>query len=206
MYKDNKIWDRFAKRYAQQPIEDEISYQKKLTETQRYFTKDTEVLEIGCGTGSTALIHAPFVKHINAIDFSQNMIEIAQKKAVADKVTNISFNVANIDDLPEANHQYDAILALSVLHLLKDKEATLKKIHSLLKPNGVFISSTVCIGDKAPFLKYLFSIGQVIGLLPTLKTFKQQELTSTIVTAGFAIDHQWQPANGKAVFVIAKKI
>ncbi len=32
---------------------------------------------MGCGTGTTALIHAPFVKHITGIDISPNMLEIA---------------------------------------------------------------------------------------------------------------------------------
>ena len=46
-----------------------------------------EVLEFGCGTGGTAIIHAPYVKHIRAIDISGNMIAIAKGKAEADSTT-----------------------------------------------------------------------------------------------------------------------
>jgi len=38
-------------------------------------------LEFGCGTGSTALLHASFVKHMTATDISDEMIEIAKQKA-----------------------------------------------------------------------------------------------------------------------------
>lgn len=77
-----KFWDKIAEKYSKQPIADEAAYQKKLQVTQEYFKPDMEVLELGCGTGSTAIIHAPYVKHIRAIDISSKMIEIAQGKAV----------------------------------------------------------------------------------------------------------------------------
>ena len=54
-----KFWDKIADKYSKQPIVDEASYQKKLQITQEYFKPDMEVLEFGCGTGSTAIIHAP---------------------------------------------------------------------------------------------------------------------------------------------------
>jgi ubiquinone/menaquinone biosynthesis C-methylase UbiE len=57
-----RFWDLFAERYAKTPVANEVMYQKKLEATQRYFKSDMHVLEFGCGTGSTALVHAPFVK------------------------------------------------------------------------------------------------------------------------------------------------
>ena len=75
-----KFWDKIAEKYAKQPIADEASYQKKLQVTQEYFTPEMEVLEFGCGTGSTAIIHAPYVKQIRAIDISENMIAIAKNE------------------------------------------------------------------------------------------------------------------------------
>lgn len=40
-----------------------------------------EVLEFGCGTGTTALAHAAYVRHILAIDIADRMIEIARQNA-----------------------------------------------------------------------------------------------------------------------------
>ena len=69
-YRRAKFWDWIAERYARTPVADEASYKKKLQITQDYLRPGMEVLEFGCGTGSTALIHAPHVKHIHAIDIS----------------------------------------------------------------------------------------------------------------------------------------
>ena len=75
-----------AKGYAKRPVTDETAYQRKLKLTQDYLSPDMEVLELGCGTGTTALFHAPFVKHITGIDISRNMLEIARAKAESGNV------------------------------------------------------------------------------------------------------------------------
>ena len=76
-----KFWDRIAKRYAKKPVGNEAAYQRKLAKTREYFRPGMEVLEIGCGTGSTAIAHAPYVRRIRATDISDAMIEIAKGKA-----------------------------------------------------------------------------------------------------------------------------
>jgi len=76
-----KIWDRFADGYAKQPIADPASYQKKLQVTQQYLKPFMQVLEIGCGTGGTSILHAPHVQHILATDISSKMVEIARRNA-----------------------------------------------------------------------------------------------------------------------------
>jgi Cyclopropane fatty acid synthase and related methyltransferases len=68
------FWNNIADRYAADPIADEAAYQAKLAETRRHFRPDMELFEFGCGTGSTALVHAPYVRHIHAVDFSQRML------------------------------------------------------------------------------------------------------------------------------------
>ena len=68
MDQSTRFWDKIAERYSKQPVADESAYQKKLKVTREHFRPDMEVLEFGCGTGSTAIAHAPYVKHIQAID------------------------------------------------------------------------------------------------------------------------------------------
>jgi ubiquinone/menaquinone biosynthesis C-methylase UbiE len=79
-----------------------------------------EVLEIGCGSGSTAIAHAPFVKHIQAIDISSKIIEITQGKADGNDIKNVTFERSSIDEFNAADRTLDAVLELSILHLLKN--------------------------------------------------------------------------------------
>ena len=150
--------------------------------------------------------HAPYVKHIHAVDISAKMIEIAQSKADAKIIDNVTFEQSTIEELSVSDQTLDAVLGLSILHLLDNKEEIIAKVHKMLKPGGIFVTSTACIGDTMMrFLKVIVPIGEFFGLMPLVKVFTTQELEDSLTDARFEIDYQWQPGKGKAVFIVAKK-
>jgi ubiquinone/menaquinone biosynthesis C-methylase UbiE len=201
----NRFWDKIADKYSKRPIADEDSYQKKLEKSQTYFRPDMELLEFGCGTGGTAIIHAPHVKRIRAIDISPRMIEIAESKAQAAGAENVDFEVRTIEELDAPDGSFDAILGLSILHLVKDLDAVLAKVFRLLKPGGVFISSTVCMLDLASLIRFVVPVMQLFGQAPFVAYFTHEELLERIKAAGFEIDYDWLPGKKKAVFIVARK-
>ena len=202
-----KFWDKIAERYSKQPIADEAAYQKKLKVTREYFRPDMEVLEFGCGTGSTAIAHAPYVKHIHAIDVSSKMIEIAQAKAEAEKVTNVTFEQSGIDAFSVSDQSLDAVLGLSILHLLENKEGAIAKVYRMLKQGGIFVTNTACLGDTMlKYISLIAPIAKLLGFMPLVKVFTTKQLEDSLTDAGFHIDYQWQPGKGKAVFIVAKKV
>jgi ubiquinone/menaquinone biosynthesis C-methylase UbiE len=206
MDQSTKFWDKIATRYSKLPIADEAAYQKKLQVTREYFQPDMEVLEIGCGTGSTAITHAPYVKHIRAIDFSSKMIEIAQGKAEAQNLENITFEQSTIDNISVPDQSFDAVLGLSILHLLENKEEVIAKVYKMLKSGGIFVTSTACLGDTMKFFKVIAPIGKFFGLVPLVKVFTKKQLEDSLTDVGFEIDYQWQSDKGKAVFIVSRKV
>lgn len=208
-----KFWNKIAEPYSQQPITDEAAYQQKLQVTQKYLKPDMSVLEFGCGTGSTAIIHAPYVKHIRAIDFSSEMIKIAQGKAETQNINNVTFEQLTIEELTVADETFDVVLGLNILHLLENKESAIAKVYKMLKPGGVFVTSTVCLGDTMKWFKAIASIGIFLGLMPLVKFLTTKELENSLIDAGFTIDKHWQPNKSvrkgvftfKGVFIVAKK-
>jgi ubiquinone/menaquinone biosynthesis C-methylase UbiE len=201
-----KFWNRIAKRYSKKPIENEQVYKKKLQITQDYLKPEMNVLEFGCGTGLTAIIHAGYVKNITAIDSSIEMINIAVKKAIEANINNVSFKMSSIEDLDMELESIDVILALSIIHLIDNKELVLNKVNKILKENGLFFSSTVCQGDLPKIIKIIISIVMKFGLIPCMYFFTVEELKQKIENAGFNIELLWQPEKSKAVFIVAKKI
>jgi ubiquinone/menaquinone biosynthesis C-methylase UbiE len=199
-----KFWDRIAKRYEKKPVGDEAAYQRKLATTREYFRPDMQVLEIGCGTGSTTIAHAPYVANIRATDISERMIEIAKGKAAEAGVQNVMFETVAIEDLGVASESVDAVLALSLLHLLEDKEAVIARIHEMLRPGGIFVSNTVCLGDSMKWFRFVAPVGRWLGVFPLLRIFTRNELLAGITGAGFDIEHEWRP-DRHVVFIIARK-
>jgi ubiquinone/menaquinone biosynthesis C-methylase UbiE len=200
-----KFWDRIAERYAKQPIADEAAYRKKLDVTREYLRPDMEILEFGCGTGSTAILHAPYAKRIRAIDVSSKMLQIAKQRAEAKDIHNITFERAAIEDIRVPDCTFDAVLGLNILHLVEDRARVIAHVHKMLKPCGVFVTSTPCIGDTMKWLTTIVPVGTFFGLMPSVKVFTTKELERSLVHGGFNIEYQWQPRKGKAVFIVAKK-
>lgn len=205
--KNARVWDRFAQGYSQQPIKDEAAYQKKLQVTQSYLKPTDSVVEIGCGTGGTALHHGKFVRHVLATDLSANMIEIARQKAA--DVSNVEFRQASVDTLELPAASQDVVLGLSILHLLPNRNAAMRKVHGWLKPGGLFVTSTVCAGDMGAVTNFvvqrLLPIGNFLGVMPTVQALTKEQLKTSFRDAGFAIEHEWQPKDSAAVFIIARK-
>ena len=202
---ETAFWNKLADKYSRQPIADEAAYQKKLDATRGYFQPDMEVLEIGCGTGSTAIAHAPYVGHIRATDLSTRMVEIAKDKAKAAGIDNVTFEALSVDALDVPGASIDVVMAHSVLHLLEDKAQVIADIHQMLKPGGIFVSSTACIGDMMLPLRLIIPVGRFLRLIPLVKVFSVAELKDSLENAGFEIDYEWQPKKRAAAFIICRK-
>lgn len=205
MYKPEKFWNRLAKRYAKSPVSNEAVYQEKLDRTRKYLTPETRVLEFGCGTGTTAVAHAPYVKHIHATDLSTNMLEFAQGKIDAAGIANITLTCISIEELAKSGATYDVVMGHSILHLLEDKEVVIAKVYDLLEPGGVFVSSTTVSSRPKPVLTAVLALGKRIGLLPLVQFYSEESLVHSLTSAGFLIDQQWLPEGSDAVFIVTKK-
>ena len=205
MKRSDTFWDRVAEKYSRSPVPDEALYQHKLAVTQRYLNDDSEVLEIGCGTGTTAVHHAPFAKNIRAIDLSKNMISIAREHAREAGVDNVQFEVARVDELQVDDESVDVVLALSILHLLDDREVAINDAYRMIKPGGVLVSSTACVGDYLKVIKFIAPIGRFLGVMPLLRIFTSADLRASMIKAGFELDYEYQPKKKDALFLVAKK-
>jgi ubiquinone/menaquinone biosynthesis C-methylase UbiE len=208
MPESDKFWDKTAERYAKSPVSDEATYQKKLAETQSFLRPDMRILEFGCGTGTTAIHHAPCVQQVDAIDISENMLEIGRGKARAAGVDNITFTLGTLADFNAEEASFDAVLGLNVIHLLPDRQAALAEVARILKPGGIFVSSTVCLGHSyLRFIKLITPLGKLLGLMPDVFIMSEADLANEVKGAGFEIERQWRHGkNGIAVFMIARKI
>ena len=200
-----EFWDRIAPRYSRQPIADQDTYARKLAATQALMRPEMTVLELGCGTGSTALEHAPHVAHIDATDISAAMIGIGRDKAEQAGIKNIRFWQAGVEDIDAPEGSYDMILALNLLHLVPDRPAALAEIHRLLKPGGWFVSSTVCLADRMWYLRPVIPVMQWLGKAPFVSFVGQEQVLGEMTAAGFEEQEHWTHGRANSLFLISRK-
>ena len=180
------FWDREAEKYAASAIGNPAAYAYTLGRTRSYLRPKDHVLEVACGTGSTAVLLAPDVASYLGTDISPEMIRIARGKlpvAGAD----LRFDVAG--DLPDSG-TFDVILAHSFFHLVPDMERRMAQIYDLLPPGGYFISKTATLQGRGPkwaLIGAVIPLAQMLGKAPFLRKFSAQDLENAVRAAGFDI-------------------
>ncbi len=203
------FWDRMARKYATDPIADVPGYEATLQRVQALLSTDQNVLELGCGTGTTALRLAPFTRHYLATDISAQMVAIAQEKLAAQPTPQLGFAVANAEEAVSAHGTCDAVLAFNLLHLASDLDATLALAAQALRPGGLLISKTPCVAEMNPLItRVALPLMRAIGKAPEVRCFKGEELQAAITQQGMeVISVERHGTRGKdfRVFIVARK-
>ena len=199
------FWNRVARRYAGMSLRNPSAYEATLDRVRAHLGQEDRVLELGCGTGSTAALLAPSVGHYIATDFSTEMIAIAREKQA--ETENLDFYVVQPGDgsLPEG--PFDAVLAFNVLHLLPDRRGVLEEILGQLRSGGLFISKTPCLGGLYRVLQPVAAALRFFGKAPKLGFLTQSSLQREVTDAGFRIlEHGDYPARPPSRFIVASKL
>lgn len=203
------FWNRIARKYAADPIADMAGYEATLERARTFLSVDQDVLEIGCGTGTTALRLAPSTRRLVATDVSPEMIAIARDKLAGQNIHQLSFGVADADTQAFEQSAYDAVLAFNLLHLVSDLDHSLALAVQALRPGGLLISKTPCIAEMNPLIPYVaLPLMRFIGKAPHVLCFNGSALQSAISRQGMEIESvERHGTRGKdiRIFIVARK-
>jgi 2-polyprenyl-3-methyl-5-hydroxy-6-metoxy-1,4-benzoquinol methylase len=212
MDKSENFWDRMAKKYEKTEKKYEHISLKTVENTKKYLKSSDEVLDYACGPGTKTLELSGLVKEIHGIDISPKMIEIAKRQAVRLKISNVDFSQGIIFDERLERESFDVILGFNILHALEDTQKVMQRINELLKPGGLFISITPCLGEKQTLVNNLqfipYLLLSTLGLIPLkVKRFKFTELEDLISEGNFQIlDTEIIFQRMSSFFIAAKKM
>lgn len=205
MDKSESFWDKTASNYDQLERKDEQIYINILNKTKSHLKISDIVLDYGCGTGLISIEIAEYVKGIHAIDISSNMIGIAERKTKERNIANIHYAHSTIFEERYEKGSFDVILVFHVLHLLEDVHIVLQRMNELLKPGGLLISATPCVGEKT-FLRILLSLAGRVGLMPNIRSYKIRHLVDTIEQGNFSIvETDCLKKRSREYFIVARK-
>jgi malonyl-CoA O-methyltransferase len=107
----------------------------------------TSILEIGCGTGKNTSFLSQIGNHVQAVDFSQGMIEKATEKVQAE---NVKFSPMDLTKKwMFEDHSFDLIVCNLVLEHIEDISFVFSEASRVLESQGRFF-----IDELHPFRQY----------------------------------------------------
>jgi len=132
-------WNNDAANYDKRANKSHEAYQTIIELIKNEISADMDVLDMGTGTGEIPISICCNVKSINAIDFSTEMIQIAQKKADKNEIKNITFLVKDSNHLNYKDNSFDIILIINLLHVVPNPNNIINEAKRLVKKNGKII-------------------------------------------------------------------
>src|SRR5215472_2036123 len=135
-------------------------------------------LDLGCGAGHHAVQLAERFTHVDAIDLSLPMIEIARAKRSR---PNITYQQADLLTT-SGSGEYDLVLSVMTLHHVPDLQAALAHIKELLAPGGRIVVVDAYPAESA--------LQRLVPLRPRLHAGAVLRLGSNLVRRGPAT--AWQ--------------
>ena len=149
-----------------------------------------KILECGCGTGKFLIPLTKNGLHIEAIDYSNEMIRVCQNKA---EEFGIELNVqeASIEALPFKNDTYDSVFSIAVIRHFEDSTLAISEMGRVLKDDGDLIIDFLNYDYFKPYHVLL----RIFGLKTNVKNrsffknyyLKPREITQVLERQGFEI-------------------
>jgi len=200
-----KFWNLISSKYAASPVPDRPAYEEKIQKVKTYLTTEKVVLDIGCGTGTQCGDIADNVKQVTGIDISRKLLAIAEQRKAVRKLDNVEFVQSSLFDERFKQGSFDVVMAFYVLHFFDDIDTVFKRIYDLLKPDGLFISETACLGEKNKLTGMLLRFMGHLGLLPKINLLTTQQLEQAMENSGFSIVDKTQFGDSNKEFTLFTK-
>jgi 2-polyprenyl-3-methyl-5-hydroxy-6-metoxy-1,4-benzoquinol methylase len=204
--RSEKFWDMVAIDFDRQTKTGDLeqNHIRMVKNTKKYLRESDRVLDFGCATGNVAFEIVSTVKEVHGIDISAKMIEAARRKAAGQSTGKPDFKQSSLFDEGLMKESYDVILVFNILHFMEDIPKTMQRIHELLKPGGLFISKTPCMGEEKSVLNSLLSLVTKTGIIPPMRFFKIAEMEDWVTGGNFQIV-ETECLTPTEYFIVAKK-
>lgn len=138
-----------------------------------------KALDVCCGTGDWTVSLSNAVGEngqVTGIDFSQNMLKVAEEKVKELHLPNVSLDHGDAMDMPYPDNTFDYVTIGFGLRNVPDYLTVLKEMYRVLKPGGV----AVCLETSQPTLPiytqlYFFYFRYIMPVLGKVFANKYQE-------------------------------
>ena len=204
--RSEKFWNNISKWFSNSNrTMNSPALQTMKQSADKYFTPTDKILDIGCGPGDITIEIARKTQLVYATDISGGMIKAAEQEAVKQNIYNIQFFRTDLIDANFQTGSFDVITAFNMLQYILDKQHFYDRILEFLKPQGLFISSTPCLRERKPVVRYILKGLTTLNFVPDIVFYKVSELENEMKESGFSIVEATNIAKLPERLIVARK-
>lgn len=166
-----KIYDRYDFMNSVISFRRHRAWRRSVMKKMQVQPGDT-ALDVCCGTGDWSFSLAKAVGpkgQVTGLDFSKNMLSVAEKKNTEKSIDQLSFTWGNAMELPFEDNSFDFVTIGFGLRNVPDYLQVLKEMYRVVKPGGKVVcletSQPTMFGFKQVYYFYFKRIMPVLGKL-----------------------------------------
>jgi ubiquinone/menaquinone biosynthesis C-methylase UbiE len=146
------------------------------------------VLDVGTGTGHTALAFAPHVAEVVGVDFTAAMLDQARRLASERNVSNVRFDEGDAMQLPYDDASFDLVTCRVCAHHFADPSAAVREAARVLKPGGRFLLVD-SVAPEDPAEDTFFNAIELLRDRSHVRNYRISEWHQMLRAAGMESEH-----------------
>lgn len=154
-----------------------------------------QIVDVACGPGTTSLLLADRVSHIDAVDFSAQMLEKFRRHLQVQGASNVTLHEADGQNLPLRDSVYDLGISMFGLMFFPDRVQGMRELFRVLQPGGQVVIGSWASAARSELMSLLFETVRLIepaipGPVEDIKSLENPAvLKAELEEAGFVDVH-----------------
>ena len=146
------------------------------------------VLDVGTGTGHTALAFAPHVAEVVGVDFTAAMLDEARRLAEEQGAGNARFDEGDALALPYEDDSFDLVTCRVCAHHFTDAARSVREVARVLRPGGTFLLvDSISPEDAAE--DTFFNAIELLRDRSHVRNYRLSEWEAMFAAAGLTAEH-----------------
>ena len=155
-----------------------------------HVNKETEAIDVGCGTGVFSKILLERGARVTAVDYSKDMLGICENELKGLSKANYSLVNCDATSLRAPDNKFSLLVSVGLLDYVEDMDLVLKEFYRVVKSHGKVIFTVP--KKSSPFFLLRSTVGnrikkKIFGLPPIVNILSKTEIERLLARAGLTL-------------------
>jgi len=148
---------------------------------------DARVLEVATGPGYIAMALARVAREVVGVDLTEAPLQIAERNRSERSLDNVSFRVADAENLPFADGEFDVVVCRFAVHHFENPRSVLGEMARVCRAGGMLAVEDMVASEHLARAEYHNRFERLRDTSHT-RALPMSELLRTLADCGFEIE------------------